>query len=136
MPGYLVSLALALSSYCLRHVQGVQLPLPLLFVTPFACLVFLENFSFMSVDGVFGSGFEEAITFGSLSLFGIHLWPRLLLPYWLVGAAARELASLFSLFLFHWSLRHSEVNGWGAGMGLPIGLFLFQLWGLPVLSLV
>ena len=45
------------SSYCLRHVQGVQLPLPLLFITPFASLVFLENFGFVGVDGVFGSGF-------------------------------------------------------------------------------
>ena len=57
VPGYLISLALALSSYCLRHVQGVRLPLPLLFITPFAGLVFLENFGFVGVDGVFGSGF-------------------------------------------------------------------------------
>ena len=34
-------------------------------------------------------------------------------------------------FLFLWSLSHSEDKGWGAGMGLPIGLFLFQLWGCP-----
>ena len=34
----------------------VQLPLPLLFVTPFAILVFpRENFGFDGVDGVFGS---------------------------------------------------------------------------------
>ena len=34
----------------------VQLPLPLLFVTPFAILVFpRENFGFEGVDGVFGS---------------------------------------------------------------------------------
>ena len=34
----------------------VQLPLPLLFITPFASLVFpRENFSFVGVDGVFGS---------------------------------------------------------------------------------
>ena len=39
VPGYLFSLALALLSYCLRHVQGVRLPLPLLFITPFASLV-------------------------------------------------------------------------------------------------
>ena len=57
VPGYLVFLALALSSYCLRHVQGVQLPLPLLFSTPFASLVCLGNFGFVGVDGVFGSGF-------------------------------------------------------------------------------
>ena len=54
---YLVSLALALSSYCLRHVQGMRLLLSLLFITPFTNLVFLENFGFMGVDGVFGSGF-------------------------------------------------------------------------------
>ena len=29
---------------------------PLLFITPFASLVFLENFGFVGVDGVFGSG--------------------------------------------------------------------------------
>ena len=74
---------------------------------------------------------EQAITFGSFSLLGSHLRPRLLLTYWLVGAAARELASRFSPFLFLWSLSHSEVSGWGAGMGLPIGWFLFQLWGCP-----
>ena len=35
----------------------VLLPLPLLFITPFASLVFLENFGFVGVDGDFGSGF-------------------------------------------------------------------------------
>ena len=35
----------------------VQLPLPLLFIIPFAILVFLENFGFVGVDGVFDSGF-------------------------------------------------------------------------------
>ena len=35
----------------------VQLPLPLLFITPFASLVLLETFGFVGVDGVFGSGF-------------------------------------------------------------------------------
>ena len=34
-----------------------QLPLPLLFFTPFANLVFLKNFGFVDVDGGFGSGF-------------------------------------------------------------------------------
>ena len=34
----------------------VQLPLPLLFITPFTILVFpLENFGLVGVDGVFGS---------------------------------------------------------------------------------
>ena len=56
VPGYLLSLALPLSSYCLRHVQGVRLPLLLLFITPFASLVFLENFGFMGVDGAFSPG--------------------------------------------------------------------------------
>ena len=57
VPGYLVSLALAIASYCFRHLQGVQLLLSLLFITPFASLVFLENFTVGVVDGVFGSGF-------------------------------------------------------------------------------
>ena len=40
----------------------VQLPLPLLFITPFASLVFLENFGFVGVDSGFGAG------------AGVHLW--------------------------------------------------------------
>ena len=77
----------------------------------------------------------QAFTFGSFSLLGIHLRARLLLPWWLVGTAARELASHFSFFLFLWSLSHSGVYGQGAGRGLPIGLFLFQLWGCPASAL-
>ena len=57
VPVYPGSLALALSSCCLRHVQVACSLLPLLFITPFASLVFLENFGFVGVDGVFGSGF-------------------------------------------------------------------------------
>ena len=34
-----------------------RLPLPLLFFTSCACLVFLENFGFVGFDGGFGSGF-------------------------------------------------------------------------------
>ena len=50
------------------------------------------------------------------------------------GSLERRLWSLSPIFplpLFLWSLRLSEVNGWGAGFGLPIGLSLFQLWGCP-----
>ena len=36
---------------------GMRLPLPLLFFTPFTSPVFLENFGFVGVDSVFGSGF-------------------------------------------------------------------------------
>ena len=39
-PGYPVSLALAIASYCLCHLQGGQLPLSLWFFTPLAGLVF------------------------------------------------------------------------------------------------
>ena len=35
----------------------MQLSLPLLFITPFTSLVFFENFGFVGVNGVFGSGF-------------------------------------------------------------------------------
>ena len=34
-----------------------QFPLPLLFFSSCACLVFLGNFGFVGVDGGFGSGF-------------------------------------------------------------------------------
>ena len=78
---------------------------------------------------------ERAFTFGSFSLLGIHLRPRLLLPYWLVGTAARDLSSHFSFFLFLWSLSHSGDDGKGAGGCLPIGLFLFQFWGCPASAL-
>ena len=67
VPGYLVSLALAIASYCLRHLPDVQLPLSLLFITPFASLVFLENFAVGGVDGVFGSGCERRMPLGRSS---------------------------------------------------------------------
>ena len=61
----------------------------------------------------------------SLSLFG----PVSFFPSWLDGVAARELGCLCSFFLFLWGRRLSK----DAGMGLPVGLFLFQLEGLPCL---
>ena len=80
VPGHLVSLALALSSYCLRHVQGVQLPLPLLFITPFASLVFLENFGFMVVDVSSAPNSERRAPLGrspcSVSIFGLVSFSR------------------------------------------------------------
>ena len=59
---------------------GVQLPLPLLFFTPFASPVFLEtSASWVStVSSALDS--ERAFPFGSFFLLGIHLRPRLLLP--------------------------------------------------------
>ena len=45
-------------SYCLCQVQVVAAPaVPPVFFTSCACLVFLENFGVVSVDGGFGSGF-------------------------------------------------------------------------------
>ena len=76
---------------------------------------------------------EWPITFGSFSLLGIALRPRLLLTKlarWRGGLGAWL---LFSFFLFVWGCCHSEDTEKGAGMGLPIGLFLFQLEGLPCL---
>ena len=97
VPGYLVSLALGLSSYCLRHVQIAcsyrcrscsSRPSPFLF--------FLAKTSASWVLMVSSApDSEQAITFGSFSLLGIALRPRLLLTKWLVGEAARELGSLF-----------------------------------------
>ena len=58
----------------------VQLPLPLLFITPFAILVFpRENFGFEVLTVSSAPDSERAITFGSFSLLGIALRPRLLL---------------------------------------------------------
>ena len=54
---YLVSWALSLGAIASVTFRLWQLPLPLLFFTPFASLVFLENFGFVGVDGGFGSGF-------------------------------------------------------------------------------
>ena len=76
---------------------------------------------------------ERAITFGSFSLLGIALRPRLLLiklARWRGGSGAWL---PFSCFLFLWGCRHFEDTEKGAGMGLPVGLFLFQLEGLPCL---
>ena len=76
---------------------------------------------------------ERAITFGSFFLLGIALWPRLLL-----NKLARWRGGLgswlpFSHFLFLRGRRHTEDTEKGAGMGLPVGLFLFQLEGFPCL---
>ena len=57
VPVYLVSWALSLGAIASVTFRLWQLPLPLLFITPFASLVFLENFGFVGVDGGFGSGF-------------------------------------------------------------------------------
>ena len=135
MPVYLVSLALGLSSYCLRRVQVAcsyrcrscsSHPLPALF--------FLAKTSASRVLTVSSApDSERAITFGSFSLLSIALRPRLLLSKlakWRGGSGA-WLPFSFSLFL--WGRRHSEDTEKGAGMGLPIGLFLFQLEGLPCL---
>ena len=60
---------------------GVQLPLPLLFFTPFASPVFLEKTSASWVSTVSSAPDSElAFTFGTFSLLGIYLRPRLLLP--------------------------------------------------------
>ena len=57
VPVYLVSWALAFVAVASVRFRLWQLPLPLLFFTSFACLVFLENFGFVDVDGGFCSGF-------------------------------------------------------------------------------
>ena len=54
---YLVSWALSLGAIASVMFRLWQLPLPLLFFTPFASLVFLKNFGFVGVDSGFGSGF-------------------------------------------------------------------------------
>ena len=45
----------------------------------------------------------------------------------------RWLGSLAPFFLFLWGCCHSKGTEKGAGIGLPVGLFLFQLEGLPCL---
>ena len=76
----------------------VQLPLPLLFITPFASLVFLKNFGFVGVDGVFGSGFCA----------GDHLW---------VVIPARYPSSASS--------HSNRVASWSGGSGACLPFFLF-----------
>ena len=76
---------------------------------------------------------ERVITFGSFSLLGIALRPRLLLTKlarWRGGSGA-WLPFSFSFFL--WGRHHFEDTGKEAGMGLPVRLFFFQLEGLPCL---
>ena len=81
VPGYLVSLALALSSYCLRLVQVAcssrchscsSHPSPAWFSLKTSAS------GLLTVSSAPDS--EQAFTFGSLSLLGILLRPRLLLP--------------------------------------------------------
>ena len=72
VPFYLVSLALALSSFCLRHVQVACSS------RCCSCSSHLLPAWFSSKTSAPDS--EQAFTFGSFSLLGIHLRPRLLLP--------------------------------------------------------
>ena len=81
VPVYLVSLALALSSCCLRHVQIAcssrcrscsSHPSPTWFS-------WKTSASWVSTVSSAPDS-EQAFTFGSFFLLGIHLWPRLLLP--------------------------------------------------------
>ena len=118
-PGFLVSLALAIASYCLRHLQGGQLPLSLCCFTPLPGLVLLKPLpsGVLTVSSALDS--ERRTPLGCSSCSVSFLPPLLLLPWWLVGAAARGLASHFFPLPFPWSLRYSVVSGWGAGMGLP-----------------
>ena len=63
-------------------------------------------------------------------LSGECLWVVLPARYPFSASSPSTLVASRSL---PWSLRHSKVNGWGAGMGLPIGLFLFSAMGLRCL---
>ena len=80
----------------------VQLPLLLLFIIPFASLVFLENFGFVGVDCVFGSGFWA----------GDHLWV-------VIPAQYPSSPSSPSNLVASWS--------GGSGACLPFFLFPFPL---------
>ena len=71
--------------------------------------------------------------FGSFYLLGIALRPRLLLTKLARWRGGSEAWLPFSFFLFLWGRHHSEDTEKGAGMGLPVGLFLFQFEGLPCL---
>ena len=85
----------------LSRLGCVQLPLPLLFITPFASLVFpSENFGVMGVDGVFGSWFWA----------GVHLW--VVLP-----ARCRSSASSPNL-----------MASWRGGSGAWLAFFLFSFF--------
>ena len=60
-------------SYCSVGFRLRQLPLPLLLFTSCACLVFLENFGFVGVDGGFSSGFLAGVRLWAFSLLGFQL---------------------------------------------------------------
>ena len=78
--GYLVSWALSLGAIASITFRLWQLPLPLLFFTPFASLVFLEYFGFVGVDGGFGSGFRAGVQLWVVLSARYPARPRLLLP--------------------------------------------------------
>ena len=111
-----------------------QLPLPILFFTPFASLVFLINFGFVGVGGGFGSGLdsERAFTFGSLSLLSIRLG---LVAFCPSGYLVRWLGSLPPLFIFLWGLGTPGFMDRVQKRIFPSGCFIFQLWGCPASAL-
>ena len=81
VPVYLVSLALALSSCCLRHVQ-VACSSRCCFCSSHPSPAWFSSKTSASWVSTVSSApdSEQVFTFGSFSLLGIHLRPRLLLP--------------------------------------------------------
>ena len=131
--GLLVSLALAIARYCLCHLQGGQLPLSLCCFTPLPGLVLLK----LSLSGVltmFSAPDSERRTALGCSSCSISFFCRLV-SFYPSGWLERQLGSLppvFSPFLFLGSLRYFEVNGCGAGMGLPYRVVPFFSYGVAL----
>ena len=134
MLGYLVSLALGLSSYCLRHIQVVcsyrcrscsSHPLPSLF--------FLAKTSasmVLTVSSAPDSG--RAITFGTFSLLSIALRPLLLLAKlarWSGGSGA-----WLPLFLFPFPLGSSSLRGYWkrSWNGTSCRVVPLSAWGIAL----
>ena len=103
MLGYLVSLALGLSSYCLRHVQvACSYRCRSCSSHPSPSLFFLAKTSASRVLTVSSApDSERVITFGSFSLLGIALRPRLLLTK--LARRSGGSGAWLPLFLFSFS---------------------------------
>ena len=116
-----------------RSCLASQLPLSLCCFTPLPGLVLLKP-SLSGVLTVFSAPDSERRTALGCSSCSVSFFCRLV-SFYPSGWLERRLGSLppiFSPFLFLGSLRYSEVNGCGAGMGLPYRVVPFFSYGVAL----
>ena len=104
-------------------------PLPLLFFSSCACLVSSETTASRMLTVALTPDSERTFAFGRFFCSVSGSAPSSLVASW-CGSLGACLPFVPCLFL--WSRCHSRVNGRGAGVVLPIGLFPLSVFGVAL----